>query len=368
MAPAIPKDAFIFRYSDKAWVVYRLEGETLLGYSIDDLNQYDVSGMNVVDRTNSSLDADFGKNVINAGNASELISVAQDFGTMSQYWNHIVQAYMGNNPAKDDPEVRKVLAQLAARPDMGQSELENLLKATNYYKGRTQTQLEWNDLSDAEKAQRINEQAANLASTYLSTVGSTIPYDNPTLRFYAEQIASGKMGAGQVVETWAKPEALKNPESPWSRTLRNEQENQRARGVDVENQTSAVRKIASEWGVQLSDQSLGEWGRKLVTKEASDADLENYLKGQAKILYAWKDENVKTADAAQPWLQAYSRVLEKGATDLFNPVIQQALQQGTPLFEFEKQLKLRPEWLQTGNARETLDAGASAIGRTMGFQ
>jgi spore coat protein CotF len=379
----LPPDAVLYRYgpgegaarnSLPIWVYFPIEDGTMVAYKLapEQYAQFFDGGnpnVGISERLYGSPEdqpPEFPQ-AINAGSAEELNSITTDYGSYGQFWNHIVNAYMGSNPAKDDPEVRRVLARVAANPDMGQTELENLLKTTNWYKSRTEAELEWNDLSPTEQQSRIEEQAARLSDMWFQEVGSPIGFNDTQLRHFATQVASGKMGLGQVLQTWVRPEAERNPESPWSRTKRNEQENQRQRGVDIENQTAAVRQLATEWGVQMTDQSLAEWGNRIVSKEASDADFQEYLKGQAEILYAWKDREVKTIDAAQPWLQAYSRVLERGQTDLFNPVVQQALQTGVPLFEFEKQLKQRPEWLETGNAREQLNSMAGDIGQRMGF-
>lgn len=366
---ALPKDGEIRRYTGGGvFAVYTIPGSNVkVFWSLDD-EDYDISGMPFAERPEAGLELDPEvRGAVRGGVASELASVAGDFGSFSQWVDHFTTSIFGDNPAKDDPEIKNFLAQVIARPDMGQAEMDGLLRRTNYFKTRTDKEREWNDLGDAERRQRIDEAAATLGDSYFRETGTRIRFDDGTLRSWAEQVASGKSGYGAVLETWIRPAALQNPESPWSRTIRNEQENQRKRGVDTENRGQGARELAERWGIQMSDQSVAEWGAKLMGNEASDADFTAFLQQQASILYPWKDPTIPTMDAARPWLDTYSRVLETGNPSLFNPEVQKALNAGMPLFEFEKELKSRPEWLETGNANKELSSMGAQIGRQFGF-
>jgi len=99
----------------------------------------------------------------------------------------------------------------------------------------------------------------------------------------------------------------------------------------------------------------------------SEDDLVQYFKQTSKVLYPWKDPEMETAAAAEPWLQTYARVMERQA-DLFNPAVQRALQQGLPAFEFEQQLKASPDWERTRNFQEEATRVLGDIGARMGFQ
>lgn len=365
---ALPRDGEVHRYpGGGVSVIYTLPGGVKIWWQLENPDDYDLSGMPIVDVTAADQDADGQGRWIRGGWAQELRNVSTDFGTFGRWAQQMITAVVGDGPAKDDPEILNVIGQLMARPDMSDSELQGLLRTTNYYKKLTDKQREWNDLSDAERNVRVDDAAAQLADTYLREVGAQINFDDETLRTWALNVASGKVGVGSALMSWIRPKAKENPESPYMRTVRNEQENQRKRGVDASNQAGQARALAERWGVNMSDQSLTEWGLKIISNEASQKDFEDYLRKQAKVLYPWKDEAIPTMDAAQPWIDTYGRVLETGNPSLFNPVVQQALTTGMPLFEFEKQLKSRPEWLQTSNANQELSSMAAQIGRQMGF-
>ncbi len=117
----------------------------------------------------------------------------------------------------------------------------------------------------------------------------------------------------------------------------------------------------------MSDTQLLDWADKMVNNVYSQADWDSFVRDQAENLYPWKGREVRTLDAALPWLDAVDRILETGPVDLTNSDVQAALQQGMPLFEFEQQLRKKPEWLETENANTELTNTAGRIGRAMGF-
>lgn len=364
-APKLAQGGTVVRVGNGGFVVYDLGNGIYVRYTIP-YKGFDFNGSRDIGTVTQAQFNKMFPGYIDGGNALELDSIARDFGSYRNYWNWLIKAYMGPNPAKNDPGVLRVLAQLAARPDMSSEELDNLLKGTSYYQSRTEAQLEWNDLSKAEQEKRVNDTAIQLVDSYFQLVGAQIPMTNGTLMQWARRIASGEIGYGTAIEQWIKPAALKNPESPWSRTIRNEKINQGQFEVDVENAAEQARQLARRWGVQLSDTSLADWGNKLTMNEASEADLIDYLKKQASILYPWKDPELETMEAAEPWLQTYSRVMERNA-DIFNVDVQRALSQGQPVFEFEQTLRSSDQWLETQNATDTLTSMAAEIGRRMGF-
>lgn len=365
-----PKDGVVYDMGNGYKVIaYDFAPGLKLYYELD--AAADMSGLTVAnispDQWNASLAAG---QAIKAGSVRELGSIARDYGSYAEWWGSILNKWLApGSEARQDPGVLRVLAMFAARPDMSPEELTNLLKGTDYYKSRSEAQLAWNDLPIAEQQLRVRQYAEQLRDQYFQLTGASPQGDSKfeaDLTFYATQVASGQKGLNEIVNGWIKQVAVSNPESPWSRTLRQEQENQRQRPVDIENQTQQVLDLAHRWGVQLSGTAAKEWGQKIIEKSASDADLLEYLKNQAQVLYPWKDREMETRQAAEPWIQTFQRVMERQA-DVYNPMIQEALQQGVQPWQFEQNLKARPEWMETKNAQETLSGMVGDIGRRMGF-
>jgi hypothetical protein len=100
--------------------------------------------------------------------------------------------------------------------------------------------------------------------------------------------------------------------------------------------------------------------------------LRDFLRDMARSKYPgmanYLDQGLTVRDVASNYIQSYSSILEKpsDAVQLSDPLIQQALQgtpdkQGVPqmqnVYDFERQLRKDPRWLQTKNAKDqTLNA------------
>lgn len=326
--------------------------------------QYSQSQVRTV--SNEEWQAMFPEGVIEAGDAMELAGVSAVFGSYGKMWESIVGEVMGyNNPAKDDPGVLAILAEFAARPNMSEAELQNKLQATDWYQERTTSELEWNDLSEAERQKRLDEMEARMIATAFQFIGEYLSPDDPRIANYLEDVAKGKVGFGAYTEI-LKGYAAENPESPHSRTVRAEEEAQKQRPIDIENTAQRVRETAERWGVGWGTATIQQWARDMVEKNKSDEDLLMELRRQAQVLYPWKDPETETMTAAAPWLETYRRVMERDAS-LSTKEIQKALQSGTAVFDFETELKMSDGWLTTKNGQDEMYTAISEMGRMMGF-
>ncbi|KKL61178.1 hypothetical protein LCGC14_2197900, partial [marine sediment metagenome] len=170
-----------------------------------------------------------------------------------------------------DGGVMAVIA-LAMTRDMSEAELRNRLQQTEWWNSRTDKQRIWNDLSDAEKALRVVDEASKMAGLWFTYVGvdlqlaqfdvdgdGTLSSDelrrgNSDLYDWASRVASGEVSQVTAVNMWMKGVALENPESPWSRTVRDEEKAQLQHGVDIENTGGQIRDLYNQWGVPISDE------------------------------------------------------------------------------------------------------------------
>lgn len=360
----IPSDAQVFVVAGSSvWATFDVGG-VRIAYQVPTGSQatYNTAAAQHITQDQwTAIDA------VQGGDAEELRSLQGQWSTYREFFDSIVNQVMSTaNPARNDSGVLRVLAEFAGRPDMTTAELQNKLKDTQWYQGHTQAQLQWNDLPEAERTKQRENIAAQMAQTWFQFGGVQIPTGDPRITNYIEDVASGKMGFGAWTEQVVKSQALQDATSPWSRTIADENKAKLQPGVDVENTAQRVKDLARRWGVQWSEPAYQDWGRKITTNEASEADVLQALKDQAAVLYPWKNPEIETASAAAPWVQTFSRVLET-ETDLFDPRIQQALSAGTPVWEFEQSLKKSTDWLQTKNAREEMTSIVSEAGKRMGF-
>jgi len=355
--------------------IYRFMGKAVIVFVVDGIAiWYDESAENPLEggivlttaaqMNNLKATMDQG---VDGGNSTELLGMQQDGLTYQKYWDRILdKVFPRDSDARKDKGVLKIIAQLAGRPDMSESELTNLLMSTEYFNNLTAEQAKWNDYSDAEQKFRIDEASADLAKEFWEKTGSQIALTDNDLKMYAHMVASGQRSFDSIVATWIKPEAEKNGESPWSRSLRNETENQRRRGFDIENKQADIQALANQWGVKLQASVIESWAKGIISMNRSDDDLLEYMKDQAQVLYQWKDREQVTEEAAQPFLQAYGATMEKNGT-VFTPEVQQAMQQGVNVFEFEKQLKSGDGWMETKNFQKSAEQTLGSISQEMGF-
>lgn len=361
----LPSDAKLYNNGFTVVAVFEVAPGVRIGYSVnwtDGSVQFDPNKQTFV---SPQQWAEMG--VLDAGNAEELRSFSGTWNSYQQFFDRLLDETFGkNNPARSDAGVLRVLAEYAGRPDMTEAELRNKLQATDWYQSRTQGELEWNSLGDAERQKRRDDVAGRMSDDLFSIAGVRVDPSDPRILNYLEDVSSGKVGYGSWMSQM-KTQALADSESPESRRLRDEQEQQRQRGVDVENTAQRVRTLAQRWGVTWDAGTYQSVASKIVSNEMSEADVIEMMKDQAQVLYPWKDRELETQTAAMPWVETYKRVMEKEGS-LTNPQIQAALTSGAPVWDFERQLKRSTDWLGTRNAREEMYSTISEIGRRMGFE
>lgn len=361
----VPADAVLYTVNGMPALVISLGDGVYIKYNagrVPDLDLTNIPVHNVSTQEFARL------NVVDGGDATELDQIARNFGSYSTWWDHIVSTvFPPNSRAAHDPAVRRIIAEMAGRPDMSPAELQNRLNATPWYQGLTDQAQKYNQATDGQKKQMVAEEAAQLADYWQRNVGTAVDLNDPRIQALALQVATGKRGEGSVLWEDIIPVARQNTESPRSQQERDSQESQLKRGNEVENKSTEVQDLYHRWGVSVSPNTINQWANDITTGKKSEADLLSTLQGQSKVLYPWKDPQLETLTAAQPWLDTFQRVLEKPSKGIQDSVIQQALNNGTPLWQFERQLKDRPEWLTTKNAQDDVSSAMTQVGRTMGF-
>lgn len=296
----------------------------------------------------------------------------------------LMELGLAGTDALKDPGVMNIIA-IAMTREMSPEELANRLRKTNWYQSRTDKQREWDDLSDAEKNQRIVDEAMQLAGLWFTYVGEDLSVDqydldgdgfvsadelkkgNADLYQWALKVASGEASQSQAVNVWLKAEAKKNPNSPWSRTLREEEQAQGQFEVDVENMAEQIRNLYWEWGIPVSDKELSRLAEDVVMNRMSMADVQGSVRDQANALYQYKPENLPTRTWAMPYMQMYMNTLESSEPSLDDPLLQRGLVEGMTLGDFRQMLRADDRWLETQNARDEFNEKVSQLGRVMGF-
>jgi hypothetical protein len=285
------------------------------------------------------------------------------------------QYYSAHDPARTDPEVIGIMIDVIVTgmwddPNVG-AYMEGKLKQTEYWNNLTNVSAEYNSLSQAEQQARIQQQAAIVAEEFWNLTGERLSITDPRVIEMATAVASGAQTLSAVYQS-IRDIAMMNPESPLSRSLRQEGINQNAYGNSIENAAQTYKTQSSQqWGVQLDDATVMRWAEDVILGNKSDADFQEYLKDVAMTLYPWKDREMRTDVAAQPYLSAFRNLMERGGdlnTDTIRNFLQSAEDGVLPsLKEFETQLRKTDDWKQTTNAKALYDRVGTGVGQVMGF-
>lgn len=138
---------------------------------------------------------------------------------------------------------------------------------------------------------------------------------------------------------------------------------------------SQFKGILSDYGVQVSDQTLGQWVRDGILGKQTADSVKAYAQQAAASQYAGLADRINAGytvkQIADPYIQSQARLLELNpdSIGLSDPSIQQALmskdQSGKPaamsVWEYEQQLRNDPRWVRTQNAQDSLMGAAKSV-------
>jgi hypothetical protein len=363
---SLPRDTKLVQTAGGISAMYQFSPGVWIKYVVPRDGTVVISGP-IERMTAQQLNARY-KGWVDGGSAAELEDIPTVFGTYRAYADNILnQVFVKGDPRRNDAEIIRVLAQKAGRPDMSTAEFENLLKTTKWYQTRTQAQIQWNDVSEAERQSQRQDTAARMAQAWLAMTGSTISTGAKEIQQHLEAVASGKMGFGQWTETFLKPRAKAIPESPWNRQLREEKEAQRQRPIDVENTVNTLRQTLTRWGLTWDETKLHKYATGLRENTFSDDDVNQLIQNEAAVKYPWKkDKTMETIVAAAPWIDTYNTTMERQGS-LQTAEIRQALATSEEPWAFEQRLKQSTAWSTTKNGEDAIKQGVARIGSLTGM-
>lgn len=144
----------------------------------------------------------------------------------------------------------------------------------------------------------------------------------------------------------------------------------------------SLRQKAEAYGVTLSDQWYANAVQQLRAGSITEADLDNEIIENAKSRYPSMAGTISASrtvkSLADPYIQLMSEVLEMNPATitLQNPDIQRALQVVDPgsgqvrsksLWEFQQELRQKPEWTSTTRGRQEMNTAAMQMLKDFGF-
>ena len=306
-------------------------------------------------------------------------------GDIRELLGSVGEAGRGLGPeAMGDAGVVKTLLELASGQFMGedgqlsQLKLTDALFQTEYFQQTIEQERAYNSMTEVQRDNEILNKAGTIVGLWRMYLGEalTLPGSLEELRsnpafagWYqqAELLAKGMISRTRLINTWIQPEALKNDQSPWSRTLEQEDRQQNQERIDVETKRGEVRDLADGYGLSLSDEELMGYGQQLVDNDLSLDELEEKIDAQSVAFYGYKPPGMRWTTYADPYRRAKMDLHEVGMPDHTDEGLQEALQDGISLREYKKNLRSDSVWPTTTNGRNTIMNAFGFAGRNMGF-
>ena len=306
-------------------------------------------------------------------------------GDIRELLGSVGEAGRGLGPeAMGDAGVVKTLLELASGQFMGedgqlsQLKLTDALFQTEYFQQTIEQERAYNSMTEVQRDNEILNKAGTIVGLWRMYLGEslTLPGSLEELRsnpafagWYqqAELLAKGMISRTRLINTWIQPEALKNDQSPWSRTLEQEDRQQNQEQIDVETKRGEVRDLADGYGLSLSDDELMGYGQQLVDNDLSLDELEEKIDAQSVAFYGYKPPGMRWTTYADPYRRAKMDLHEVALPDHTDEGLQEALQDGISLREYKKNLRSDSVWPTTTNGRNTIMNAFGFAGRNMGF-
>ena len=306
-------------------------------------------------------------------------------GDIRELLGNVGEVGRGLGPeAMGDAGVVKTLLELASGQFMGEDgqlsplKLTDALFQTEYFQQTIEQERAYNSMTQVQRDNEILNKAGTIVGLWRMYLGEslTLPGSLEELRsnpafagWYqqAELLAKGMISQTRLINTWIQPEALKNDQSPWSRTLEQEDRQQNQERIDVETKRGEVRDLAEGYGLSLSDEELMGYGQQLVDNDLSLDELEEKIDAQSVAFYGYKPPGMKWTTYADPYRRAKMELHEVALPDHTDEGLQEALQDGISLREYKKNLRSDSVWPTTTNGRNTIMNAFSFAGRHMGF-
>lgn len=265
-----------------------------------------------------------------------------------------------------DPELWN-LFQKAKKGKWSVTKWQGEFMKTNWYRSREASIRQWVDLTTRDPAEaeaKINERMADMGDQF-TQLGLTI--DAATLKSLATQ---------SLQYSWSQNQTA-NVISAYVQYAPG------GTGGTLAAMETAIKGMANDFGVTVTDGQMQDWLQKMVSKEYTEDNVRDFLTDAAKSKYAGLvpqlDAGRTVRDIAGQHIAEYSRLLEvdAGNISLDDPLMANALQgtvdpkTGLPVprtvFQLQQDIKKDKRWLQTGNARNEMTDLGQGILQDMGL-
>ena len=258
------------------------------------------------------------KNVQNFGPVTEILDKGlEGEHPLQTYMRKLYDLFGRKASWVQDKEVLEIYL-MAWAEGWSDADLYSALKRTNWYQTRTDAQRTWEmDTTRAQKKKNIELLTTRLKNDIMDLWGPTFDWtkigiSNSQIAKMAEDIASGKYGdpeAGyEIVMDDLKREAEKvegtNAWIDYQQSIQDQNDFLN----EPENMLWNITQQALQWlgpsskdSPLLSQGTLEQWAKDLVSGAKSDADWQTFLQQTAQTLYPWLPANTPWQQAVDPY-------------------------------------------------------------------
>jgi len=359
------------KYGDKVYVVYRVKlpngkfVNTTWRVEKDDFKALGIDPAKVAKIGQPQF-----KSLNVFGSSSEIARANRDEHPFDQYLKETRERY-GNVSWLGNREFMSVML-MGWAENWSAAELEQRLKRTKWYQGRTDRRRAWElDMSKSDRQNELKLWNTRVSDTLDDLYGPNVDWRGTIkmteLKKVAENIASGKWGDPEEgLETWLRNARTKAEKVEGSAAwIERQQKEEEQRGFmnrpeDVREQ---LRQDAFKWlgpkGMP-DNETLRGWAQDLVSEKRSDGDWQKFLRTQARNLYPW----LGTDEAWQDRASSYKSIAEENWGQPIkwdNPMLTQLGQFGADgqptgkalgYDEFEKLVRSKPQFWSGPKAKE----------------
>lgn len=274
--------------------------------------------------------------------------------TDEQILEYIADQLPGAEDFLSVPALRRVILNYIrqAGDSVDASVLRSRIEGTDWWESRTQSARTADLLRVSDPTQyrsQVRTIAQGLRAQVNAIRGQETPWD--WLFQKAERILRGDFTSEQFLENLTR------------RLARDDDSNIR------EDTQRSLGELAGAYLLDIGEEVQGNWAQRILLGTSTQEDYEAFLKQMAASRFPMFADLINsgatTRDIASPYVTLLSRELDRPyAVD--DPMVINALTQGTTLSDFLFEVRSRPDWGGSTTARDSALELADLFGRAMG--
>lgn len=264
-----------------------------------------------------------------------------------------------------EPSLKKIFAQ-AVKGNWDDARFTAAIKGSSFYKKNADTVRQYELLKNSDHATYLNHRSALGAQIRDRAAQLGASVTNATIIRLADNAMKYGWNDSQIQDTL----------SNYVKVMHGVYRGSTGDALDT------IRQTAYKNGISLSKATEQSWASQLASGNMTASTYQRQIRNMAKSLapsYGKElDAGVDLQDIVSPFIQSKAKLLEKNPADIdmFDPDIRKAVSgttkdgkpSSTSLWQFEQDIRAKPEWMKTQNAQDSVMSTAKKVLTDFGFQ